>query len=139
MVKKLGATVAVALLLATSACGGGRPSEDELSTSMQKGVKTNDQTVKLTKEQADCAAKIFVKSDLSDEALQAIADATRRTRSPRRTRLRSRRSRTTWACATGLGGVASKFPRYLGFLAHPGVGMPLEAREEIGKSAGSDR
>jgi hypothetical protein len=74
MVKKLGATVAVALLLATSACGGGRPSADELSTAMQKGVKTNNQTVKLTKVQADCAAKIFVKSDLSDEALQAIAD-----------------------------------------------------------------
>ena len=74
MVKKLGATVAVALLLATSACGGGRPSEAELSTAMQKGVKTNDQTVKLTKEQADCAAKIFVKSDLSDEALQALTE-----------------------------------------------------------------
>jgi len=74
MVKKLGATVAVALLLATSACGAGRPSEGELSTAMQKGVKTNEQTVKLTKEQADCAAKIFVKSGLSDDALQAIAD-----------------------------------------------------------------
>ena len=74
MVKRLGATVAVALLLATSACGAGRPSEEELSTAMQKGVKTNDQTVKLTKEQADCAAKIFVKSGLSDDALQAIAD-----------------------------------------------------------------
>jgi hypothetical protein len=76
MVKKLGATVAVALLLATSACGGGRPSADELSTSMQtKGVTTNGRTVKLTKDQADCAAKIFVNSDLSDEALQAIADS----------------------------------------------------------------
>ena len=72
--KKLGATVAVALLLATSACGGGRPSEDELSKSMQKGVKTDKQTVKLTKKQADCAAKIFVKSDISDDALRAIAD-----------------------------------------------------------------
>ena len=77
MVKKLGATVAVALLLATSACGGGRPSEAELSTAMQKGVKTSDQTVKLTKEQADCAAKVFVKSDVSDEALEAIGRARR--------------------------------------------------------------
>ena len=74
MVKRLGATVAVALLLAMSACGAGRPSEEELSTAMQKGVKTNDQTVKLTKKQADCAAKIFVKSDLSDEALQALTE-----------------------------------------------------------------
>lgn len=74
MVKKLGATLAVALLLATSACGGGRPSEDELSKAMQKGVKTDDQTVKLTEKQADCAAKIFVKSDISDDALRAIAE-----------------------------------------------------------------
>ena len=74
MVKKLGASLAVALLLATSACGGGRPSADELSTAMQKGVKTDNRTVKLPKNQADCAARIFVKSDLSDEALQAIAD-----------------------------------------------------------------
>lgn len=74
MVKKLGATLAVMLLLATSACGAGRPSQKELSTSMQKGVKTGDRTVKLTKDQADCAARIFVKSDLSDEALRAIAD-----------------------------------------------------------------
>jgi hypothetical protein len=74
MGKKLGGTVAVVLLLATSACGAGRPSEGELSTAMQKGVKTDEQTVKLTKEQADCAAKIFVKSDLSDEALQAIVE-----------------------------------------------------------------
>ena len=76
MVKKLGATVAVALLLATSACGDERPTADELSTSMQeKGVTTNGRTVKLTKDQADCAAKIFVKSGLSDEALQAIVDS----------------------------------------------------------------
>ena len=75
MVKKLGAAVAVALLLVTSACGGGRPSEEELSTAMQKGFKTNDdQTVKLAKEQADCAAKVLVKSDMSDEALQSIAE-----------------------------------------------------------------
>ena len=75
MVKKLGATIAVALLLATSACGSERPTADELSTSMQKGVKTGGRTVKLNKAQADCAAKIFVKSDLSDEALKAIADS----------------------------------------------------------------
>ena len=76
MVKKLAAAVTVALLLATSACGEERPTADELSTSMQKkGVTTDGRTVKLTKDQADCAAKIFVKSGLSDEALQAIADS----------------------------------------------------------------
>ena len=106
MVKKLGATVAVALLLATSACGAGRPSADgAVDGDAEKGVKTNGQTVKLTKKQADCAAKIFVKSDLSDEALQALdRAATRRTRSPRRTRLRSRRSRTTWGACVWKGG-----------------------------------
>jgi serine/threonine-protein kinase RIO1 len=76
--KKLGASVAVALLLATSACGGGgRPSEGELSTAFQKGVKgseTSGQQLKLTKKQADCAAKIFEKSKISDEALRAIVD-----------------------------------------------------------------
>ena len=100
MVKKLGATVAVALLLATSACGGGRPSEEELSTAMQKGVKTNDRTVKLTKEQADCAAKIFVKSDLSDEALAGDRRARRDVQGVQEGRGRAREDqRTTWgAC-----------------------------------------
>jgi hypothetical protein len=79
MKKKLGASVAVALLLATSACGGAggvkRPSESDLSQAFQKGVKgsqTNGQELKLTKKQADCAAKVFEKSKISDKALNAI-------------------------------------------------------------------
>lgn len=74
MLRKPGATVAVALLLATSACSGSRPSESDLSSALQKGVKTSDQKLKLTKQQADCAAKLFEKSGLSDKSLQAIAD-----------------------------------------------------------------
>ncbi len=74
MVKKLGATAAVALLLATSACAGSRPSGPELSSAMQKGVKAGGEKLELTKKQADCAAKIFEKSDLSDKSLQALAD-----------------------------------------------------------------
>lgn len=82
MTKKLGASVAVALLLATSSCGGAgggddRPSANELSKAFQKGVKgseTNGQELKLTKKQADCAAKVFEKSKISDKALRAIID-----------------------------------------------------------------
>lgn len=78
MNKKLGAALAVALLLATSACGGGgRPSEDDVSKAFQKGVngtETDGTKIKLTKKQADCAAKVFVKSKVSDKALKAIVD-----------------------------------------------------------------
>ena len=81
--KMLGASVAVALLLATSACGGGgkgdsgsgssRPSASELSKVFTKGAaNANGQKVKLTKAQADCAAKVFVKSKVSDQALEAL-------------------------------------------------------------------
>ena len=72
MVKKLGLTVAVTLLLLTSACGG-RPSEADVSKGLQGGFQSGGQNVKLTKDQADCAAKIFVKSDISDDTLKAIA------------------------------------------------------------------
>lgn len=74
MVKKLGTTVAVALLMATSACAASRPSGSDLSSAIQKGVTAGDQKYKLAKDQADCAAKVFEKSDLSDESLKAIAD-----------------------------------------------------------------
>ncbi|GGF33362.1 hypothetical protein GCM10011519_03510 [Marmoricola endophyticus] len=71
----LGATT---LVLVTAACGGGRPSGDEISDTLQKGVSTSGGSdVKLTEQQADCAAKVFLASDLSDEALRAVADGER--------------------------------------------------------------
>jgi hypothetical protein len=73
MVKKLGVPVSVALLLLTSACGG-RPSESDVSKGLQGGFSSGGQNVKLTSQQADCAAKIFVKSKISDATLKAIAD-----------------------------------------------------------------
>lgn len=75
MRNKLGASVAVALLLAASACGGGRPSESDLSKSMVKGFNVDGSgDVKLPKKTADCFAKILEKSGASDEFLTAIAD-----------------------------------------------------------------
>jgi hypothetical protein len=73
MRKKLGVSLAVALLLATSACGG-RPSVADVSKGLQGGFRSGGHNLKLTKQQADCAAKIFVKSKISDETLRAIAD-----------------------------------------------------------------
>lgn len=76
--KAVGAALAVAALLATSACGGGgRPSEADVSKALQKGVVSStdkSDKLKLTKKQADCTAKIFVKSELTDEALQKMAN-----------------------------------------------------------------
>jgi len=64
----------VALLGGLSACGGSdRPSKDDLVEAMQSGdsgLGTGD----LPDEMADCMAGILHKSDLSDEALQAIVD-----------------------------------------------------------------
>ena len=58
-------------LAVTSACGGGddRPSADEISKGLTKASKGA-----ITEKQADCAAKIISKSDLSDKSVQALAD-----------------------------------------------------------------
>lgn len=75
MMKKLGACLAVALLLATAACGSSRPSADDVSKALQKGAQSNraaGQSTKLTKKQSDCAGKIFVDSKVSDAALKAL-------------------------------------------------------------------
>ncbi|MCW2758596.1 MAG: hypothetical protein JWO46_2342 [Nocardioidaceae bacterium] len=77
MGKTLGAAVCAVLLLVTAGCGSSRPAAGEVSTALQKGVaSTKDKTDKLTlpKKQADCAAKIFVKSDISDKDLRQIVD-----------------------------------------------------------------
>lgn len=70
--------VALALAL-TSACGSGsdtkgssssRPTATEISKSLTSTA--TGQTAKLTKIQADCAAKLLAKSDLTDKALKAL-------------------------------------------------------------------
>jgi hypothetical protein len=67
MKKSLTAAFLVAAL-SLSACGGGddRPSKDELV----KVLTDND----MSKKQAECAADAVLDSDLSDEALKALAD-----------------------------------------------------------------
>ena len=82
MVRKFGAALALGVLLATSACGGGgsRPSQDELSKALQKG---GDHSVlgatgtNVSKKSADCIAKVLVDSRISDRALKAIVDGTK--------------------------------------------------------------
>lgn len=71
--KILSSTVVVMALAVTSACGGGgddRPSKDEIV----KGLTTGSAGA-ITKKQAECAAEIVLDSDLSSDALQALADA----------------------------------------------------------------
>ena len=63
-----------ALLFTLSACGGGdggRPSVDDISESLQDSdIMGGEVDAKV----ADCVAEAFHDSDLSDDALQAIAD-----------------------------------------------------------------
>jgi len=73
MKKTLSAAFIVAALSVTSACGGDdggdRPSKSELTDQI---VKSSDGA--LTKKQADCAAEAILDSDLSDEAIKAVAE-----------------------------------------------------------------
>ena len=72
MKKTLSAAFVVAALTLTSACGGGggdRPSQDKLAAQLKKS--TNGA---ITSKQADCAAKAILDSDLSDDAVKAVAE-----------------------------------------------------------------
>lgn len=76
--RKFGATLAISALLVTTACGGGgsRPSEKELSASLRKGGDESylPGDAKVSKEAADCVAKVLVESRISDRALKAIIE-----------------------------------------------------------------
>ena len=62
------ATIAITLFL-TGACGGSdRPSQADVSKAIQKTDSS------FSKKGADCAAKVLVDSDISDEGLTAIAN-----------------------------------------------------------------
>ena len=77
MSRKLGAVLAAAAMV-LSACGGGggggRPSVEELSTAFQEGSEVGGEEFSMTEDQADCAAKAFHDSELSDEALTALVE-----------------------------------------------------------------
>lgn len=77
--RKLGAAMMVAAVLATSACGGGgRPSQSEVADGLSKSADSvlgeSSPIKELPKKVSDCMAKTLTDSDLSDGALRAIAD-----------------------------------------------------------------
>lgn len=75
MINKLVGTAAVALLLATSACGSSRPSASDLSKALQNGVDVaGTGSASYPKQTADCLTGILEKSHASDTFLTAIAD-----------------------------------------------------------------
>lgn len=64
---KLIASAFLVVTLATACGGGGRPSQDEIAD----GISGSDD---VPADVADCMAEAIHDSDLSDEAVQAIAD-----------------------------------------------------------------
>jgi hypothetical protein len=71
MKKTLSAAFVVAALTLTSACGGGgdRPSQEDVASQLEKASNGS-----IKGKQADCAAKAIVDSDLSDDAVKAVAE-----------------------------------------------------------------
>lgn len=76
MTRKLGIALAatVVLLAGCGGGGGGRPSVDEISTVLSEGGEIGGEDFSIPEEQADCVAKAFHESDLSDDALNAMVD-----------------------------------------------------------------
>lgn len=79
--RKLGAALAVGVLLVATACGSGggddRPSVGDVSKALRKagdGSLLGTAASKLDEKAADCVAKVLVDSEISDEGLQAIID-----------------------------------------------------------------
>jgi len=72
--KKIVGAMCVAAALTLSACGGGgdRPTVDEVSKALTS--KDNVLGTAIPKEAADCLAKAFVDSDLSNKTLNAIVE-----------------------------------------------------------------
>lgn len=58
-------------LLLLTACSGGRPAIEDV----QAGLTASGSHFPVAEQQAECAAKILEKSDLSDDDLQVVADA----------------------------------------------------------------
>lgn len=71
---KLIASAFLVVTLAT-ACGGGRPSVDEVSQGLEdNAAELLGGSMPTDSIDFDCMAEAFVDSDLSDDALQAIVD-----------------------------------------------------------------
>ena len=67
-----GSALVLALVTGCGGDGGGRPSVEELSQSIQDSDLAGGEDV--DPKVADCVAEAFHESDLSDDALQAIVD-----------------------------------------------------------------
>lgn len=68
---KLIASAFLVVTLATACGGGGRPSQDEIAD----GITDNSgEYGEVTEDVADCMAKAIHDSDLSDDAVRAVAD-----------------------------------------------------------------
>ncbi len=65
------AGAALVPLLILTACAGGRPATEDV----QAGLTAGGSHFPVAEQQAECAAKILVESDLSDDDLQVVADA----------------------------------------------------------------
>ncbi|RLV49328.1 hypothetical protein D9V37_12370 [Nocardioides mangrovicus] len=75
--KKTGAIIGAVLLLTSAGCGNSRPSTSDVSKALQDGVKSSKSSkseLKLKKKQADCVAKVFEASKLSDATLTSMVD-----------------------------------------------------------------
>ncbi|MCK5890401.1 MAG: hypothetical protein P1U38_09460 [Aeromicrobium sp.] len=64
------ATMLAAVLVATTACSGGRPSRDDLASAL----RSPDSFAQVPSEIADCTAQVLDDSDLSNETLRAIVE-----------------------------------------------------------------
>ncbi|MFT4188418.1 MAG: hypothetical protein QM621_07525 [Aeromicrobium sp.] len=76
MKKTLAFGAVTAMIALTSACGGGRPTADELSAAIQEDDHPVGSVIgdALTEDLADCMAKVYVDSDLSDDTLNAMLE-----------------------------------------------------------------
>ena len=75
MKKTLSAAIVAAALTLTAACGGGggdRPTTDEISKALTG--KNSVFGTAVPKKTADCIAKVFEESELSDKTLNAIVE-----------------------------------------------------------------
>lgn len=73
--KKAPAAIAALVLVGTTACGaGGRPSQDELADVFKEGTEDVAGMGRITEESAECMARAFHDSEVSDETLRAIVE-----------------------------------------------------------------
>lgn len=76
MTRKLGIALAATVVL-LAGCGGGgdgRPSVEEISNVLSEGGEIGGEDFSIPEEQADCVAKAFHESKLSDDALNAMVE-----------------------------------------------------------------